>query len=272
MLKAEDVIRLIDEGYDAEKPRRISTSIGASAIGNKCDAYLAFSLRGFPETEPTPKLKRIFRLGHVMEDMVVEDLKKKADIRVFEKDEWTGDQHRFELLNGHVVCKLDGMCLLDEGNSDELSGLEIKTMNQTSWNKFVKHGVEKSHDYYYAQLQMMMGVSGLRQFLFIAICKNTSEYHAEIVEFDELAWSAMEARIERVLNGDAPKVAKGPEDWRCRGCFKHGACWGTQEVEPACTRCVYSRPVADGGWHCTLHNEVCDEPCEMFEKWKPEGA
>ena len=87
---AEDVVKAIDEGYKKESKEKARDYIGASGIGTQCDAYQAYSLRGFPNDTIQPKLKRIFKLGHILEDIVVKDIKEKADVRVWEVDGLTG--------------------------------------------------------------------------------------------------------------------------------------------------------------------------------------
>ena len=91
-----------------------------------------------------------------------------------------------------------------------------------SWKKFQKEGVKKSHPRYYSQLQMMMGMSQMPTSFFIAINKNTSEYHSEIVDYDDLEFMFIKERIERVLLNKARKISNDETDWRCRGCFKRG--------------------------------------------------
>ena len=175
---SSQVLVAIDDGYDKQKKEKARDYIGASGIGHPCDAYQAYSLRGFPNTQPDARLKRIFRLGHILEDEVVKDLKEKADVRVWETDGLTGRQHTYEEWEGHIVCHMDGHIELDDG---VLRVLEIKSMNDASFKKFLKDGVKYSHPRYFGQVQMMMGMSKMDECFFIAINKNNSDYHAEIV-------------------------------------------------------------------------------------------
>ena len=138
-IKATEVVVKIDDGYDKQTEGRAREYIGASGVGHPCDAYQAYSMRGFPNTEPDARLKRIFRLGHILEDEVVKDLKEKADVRVWEVDGLTGRQHTYEEWEGHVVCHMDGHIELDDGI---LRVLEIKSMNDASFKKFKKDGVK----------------------------------------------------------------------------------------------------------------------------------
>lgn len=268
-MKAQEIIQRIDDGYDRDRREVAREYIGASIVGHACDALLAFSLRGFPNEEPSARLKRIFQLGHIMEAEIVKDLKARADVRVFETDGMTGKQHAYEEYGGHVVSHTDGHVQLDDA-SDELMILEIKTMNDASFTKFKSSGVKRSHPQYYAQVQMMMGMSGFERAFFIAVNKNTSEYHAEIVEADPFEISFLKERIARALDGRAVKVATDETDWRCRGCFKSGVCWGDKPVPARCQTCAHAVPTADGWWHCDHHDRACPTtPCESYERFTP---
>ena len=265
-IKATEVVIKIDEGYDRKTEERARDYIGASGIGHPCDAYQAYSLRGFPNTEPDARLKRIFRLGHILEDEVVKDLKEKADVRVWEVDGLSGRQHTYEEWNGHVVCHMDGHIELDDG---ELRVLEIKSMNDASFKKFKKDGVKYSHPRYFAQVQMMMGMSQIHETFFIAVNKNNSEYHAEIVKYDEFEFGHIKDRIQTVFDGNAKKISVDNSDWRCRGCFKSDVCWGDRSVPKLCQTCSFSRPKPDGGWYCSKHDKDTLNPCEDYKLFEP---
>lgn len=263
---ADDVVLAIDEGYDNDRREKAREYIGASIIGHACDAAIAFNLRGFPNVEPDPRLKRIFGLGHIIEDLVVKDLKTRADVRVWEVDGLTGRQFAHSAWGGHISCHLDGHIELDDG---VVRVLEIKSMNDASFSKFKKVGVKRSHPQYYAQIQMMMGMSDITQSFFIALNKNNSTYHAEIVEYDEFEFANIKERMERVILGEVSRVADDQTDWRCRGCFKRDACWEKIEVEPRCARCKHSVAHPDGHWHCKVHDSEGKEVCEQYEIYKP---
>ena len=267
MTDAKDIVDAIDNGYLSDKEEKSRAYLGASIIGNQCDALLAFNLRGFPNEPPSPRLKRIFRLGHILEDEVVKDLKKRAKLDVWEVDGLTGRQHSYELWGGHIKAHMDGHIELN----GEVHVLEIKSMNDASHAKFKKNGVKISHPQYFAQVQMMMGMSGIQKSLFIAVNKNTSEYHAEIVEFDDFEYAHIQERIERVVTGRVHKIATDETDWRCRGCFKRGVCWGDREVQVTCATCKFSGPNPQGGWHCYKHDKTADQPCDDYVRYQPES-
>lgn len=262
---AAEVVAAIDAGYDGEAAKTPRDYVGASIVGNPCDALLAFSLRGFPEVPPPARLKRVFLLGHRLEDQVVKDLKQKADVRVWEVDGLTGRQFAYEAWGGHISSHADGHIEIGE----EMMLLEVKSMNAASFAKFKDKGVKRSHPQYFAQVQMMMGMSGLERSFFIAYCKDNSEYHAEIVDRDELEIAFIESRVERVLRGDIRKISEDETDWRCRGCFKRGVCWHGQEVPKTCQTCAHARPRCDGGWWCRKHSKPAEQACGDWERFEP---
>jgi len=265
---AKKVIEQIDAGYAAEDRGEARAYIGASMAGTDCIAQMALSLRGFPDREPDPTLKRIFFAGHRIEDWVVKDLIKKADVRVWEKDDFTGRQHRREWLNGHVVCHADGLIDFEDGDGPAI--LEIKSMNDANFKKFVSVGVKASHRKYYRQMIMMMAMFQIERAFFISYCKNTSKYHAELVAFDQEEWDGMYVKIQAALDGQATRVSDKPEDWRCKFCFKVDSCWNPPKLKPACNFCSHSFANENGGWNCKLSGKEAREPCDKFEQFAPE--
>ena len=268
--KALNLINKIDDGYDADRREKARQYIGASIVGNPCDALLAYNLRGFPNDEPNPRLKRIFNLGHILEDEIVKDLKKKAGVQVWEVDGLTGRQHTYEELGGHVVCHTDGLIELEQ---DDPMILEIKSMNDASFKKFQKSGVKISHPQYYAQCTMMMGMSGLQQTLFIAMNKNNCDYHAQIVDYDEFEWAYLKERIERAINNRAGKISADETDWRCKGkgstCFKFDVCWGDKKPNMFCSSCKHAEANESDIWYCTYHDRTAREVCSDYEVYHP---
>tara|TARA_R110002073_G_scaffold19256_4_gene70391 strand:- start:260 stop:1087 length:828 start_codon:yes stop_codon:yes gene_type:complete len=265
--QAQALIDAIDEGYANEDRGVARAYIGASMAGTECIAQMALSLRGFPDVDPDPQLKRIFFAGHRIEDWVVRDLKNKANLRVYEKDEVTGRQHRAEWLGGHVVCNTDGLADFEDGTGPMI--LEIKSMNDANFKKTVSYGVKVSHRKYYRQMQMMMAMMRIERSLFVSYCKNNSQYNAEVVLFDQEEWDTMYIKIQATLDGQAGRCATEPESWNCKSCFKRKSCWEIPDVTPACHFCTNSFANKDGGWTCKLTNREAVEVCGEYEMLRP---
>ena len=260
-----DLKQKIDDAYDAEPPERARQYIGASGAGTTCSAEMAFSLRGFPGTKIDPGLKRIFKFGHMLEDFVVADI-KKTGVEIREVDPSTGRQWEYSALGGHVSCHMDG--LIEFGDGVERI-LEIKSMNKANFSKFKSKGVAVSHPKYYAQLQMMMYMSGFRESCFIAICKDNCEYHFQLVKYDSLEMLVIRGRVGDALQNKARKISSDETFWKCRGCFKRDACFGGAVGDKSCAKCHHAIASDDGDWHCLKHDRKATALCGDFEVYTP---
>ena len=192
--------------------------IGASGIGHPCDAALAFSLRGFPDSDIEPRLQRIFNLGHVIEEIVEQDLKcieQVLNCEVQPLNPLTGQQFSYQQYGGHVKAHTDGQILFP----DYVLVLEIKSMNNDKWKAFHRQGIRRSHRNYFDQVQMYMGLSGLRQTLFIAYNKDKSLYHAEVIDYDELEFAWLQERIRRAMANEGREGCNRPVRLAVQGLF-----------------------------------------------------
>lgn len=260
----DDIQQKIDEAYNAEGSEEARSYIGASGIGSKCDAELAFSLRGFPNNQIDPQLKRIFRAGHQAERWVLKDL-AKAGLNVIPNDPMTGKQWAYEDFGGHIAMHTDGF--VEE--NDETSLLEIKSMNDRAWVKCEKEGVKYSHRHYYDQIQFMLGYAEIEKCLFVSYNKNTSKYLAEVIEYDEFYFQGLQERAYRILRNEAAKVATDKSDWRCKGCFKRSVCWDNPNLEWKQRFCQYAEPLKDGSWTCGKGISPCTSQCDQFQRYRP---
>ncbi|CAB5220325.1 hypothetical protein UFOVP235_38 [uncultured Caudovirales phage] len=240
------------------------TYLGASIVGNPCTAFLALSLRGFPEAPIDAQLFRIFGLGHILEDVVLKDL-RNAGVDVIDETA-DGRQVEWSLYGGHVKMHADGR-IAEDGKIVAI--LEIKSMGDSKFKDFKTNGVRSSHRLYYDQCMLMMGASGIPSSVLIAYNKNNSDYHSELIEFDEFYHADQRRRIETVLQNEASKIAKDESDWRCRGCFKRTACWGNDRPEPACRNCKHALATPDGNWWCEQHTCSASKLCEDHEFYRP---
>jgi hypothetical protein len=275
-LTADQVLAAIEALPPRDEKER--AYIGASSVGNQCDAYLAFSLRGFPGDPVEPRKQRIFDLGHLLETEIVRLLKKAMAAsglgQVIEVDHLTGRQHAMSEAGGHVNAHMDG--ILVPAGTNEAIGLEIKTMNGKSFAAFKAGQLKDSHPVYYAQVNMMMALGGYGKFLVVAYNKDTSDMWAEIVPFDQMEWDFHHLRVEGILNGQPPtKVGKDETDWRCRGCFKSKVCWQDAPVPELCRTCANATPdiAANSGkrWLCKVHggSKDADHTCADWARWRP---
>lgn len=261
----DDIGLKIDEAYRNEKPSEARAYIGASNIGNGCTGFLALSLRGFPDNPHSPRMLRIFRLGHKIEKVVVDDL-KKAGYSVWDVDPLTGRQHQYTDYGGHVRMHTDGLIEMDGG---KVRVLEIKSMNNKKFNEFKEMGIAISHPMYYSQVQFELGYSGYEEGILVAYNKDTSEYHSEVIKFNIMFFEGLRAKAESALKNEARRISNSPTSFPCRFCFKSASCWGEAKVEKECKKCAHAYAVPSGDWWCSLHKKEAVEVCESWQRYKP---
>ena len=246
--------------------------IGASNVGNPCHAFLQYSLRGYPQNPPPPAVMRIFALGHQLEEVVVHDM-KMAGINVSEVDPKTKQQWTYTALGGHLRGHADGIIY----NGDRTLVLEIKSMNDKKWRMFKNQGISASHPIYYDQMQLLMGLSGLKFAWMVAYNKNTSVYHAQNVPFNEPRFKdLMRKSISVVRGASTTRISDTPDCFECRYCNYKPHCWpsGEQPLPLAveCRTCRHAKPTAKRKWFCTLHKSRATDPCSQWSKLQPEEA
>lgn len=247
--------------------------IGASGIGDPCNAYQSLCLRGFESEIPSPKLMRIFRDGKRIEDVVIGDM-KAAGIKVEEIDPATGKQWRFTAFGGLMSASLDGIVTLPSGDR---CPLEIKSMNRALFAKFKNHGLAKSHPHYVDQMNVGMGLARhyagctFHKALMVAYCKDTSEYHSELISYDALAFGCSIARVYGIIEEEMDKrISTHANAYVCKDCFKRTACWEPASLQNlGCKQCYYAK--ADSGtgeWDCQLTPGAFGVKCKSFRVYK----
>jgi hypothetical protein len=263
---ARDVVRRLSETrFDEKKqPRRY---IGASIVGDQCDQYLALSLRGMPSDEPEARTLRIFRDGHTVEQSVIKDL-KRAGFSVTGTDAELG-QFEFEIAGGHVLCHLDGLMYI----GGETYVLEIKSMNKASHSQVRLRGLKRAYFKYYDQMQLCMNLSGVHQGMFVAYCKDNSEYYAEVIPYDPPRAEFIVGRVlEIVEKGSGKRISESPRAKGCTTCFKRTSCWTPLAVKTQdCPQCRYSTPITNqpgAKWYCNRHQREATAKCKDFSVYR----
>lgn len=263
----------IDQGTLANADRERRAYIGASAIGHECLAYLQFSLRGYPKTLPTAPVLRIFELGHLIERIVVADL-KEAGLHVMAVDPETMEQWEYTAFGGHLRGHADGI-LIEEDSTPTI--LEIKSMNDGKWRAFKERGIRSSHPQYMAQMQLLMGLAGVRYAYMVAYNKNNSLYHTERVTFDPDEYKTLLYRIQKVIRGGSvQRISNNLLTFDCRYCDFKPLCWKTNEphatIPVECKTCAHAKPIGKRKWFCKAHGSRATGPCELWEPLEPTPA
>lgn len=240
--------------------------IGASGIGDQCDAFIALSLRSFPEAELTGVQKRRMALGKHLEELVIADL-KSIGVDILDKHPISGRQFLLEGFEKHLKAYMDGMAMWDMEKTAE--PIEIKSMAAKRFNAIRKKGLKAAEPKYYDQVITIMGMSLSRSCLFVAINKDNSEYLVRRIEFDDERWAFIRARIERILSGSATRN----RSFMCKLCPKAGACLHGEEPPVGlreCHHCKFASPDVGGKWWCEKNEGFATGVCEAFELFQPD--
>lgn len=201
------IMNYISKNND-EEPRRY---IGASSIGKSCARSIWYNFKAYDADSTDPTLSLTFQIGKELENMILSYL-MQSGIRAICLGRFFQDfkVHEFQ---GHV----DGIIVL---SPDERAILEIKSAKDSSFNKFVKHGLQAWQPAYYAQIQSYMGMSGIHKGVLLAINKNTSVMHEEWVDFDEIYYEELRLKAEIISKSETPppKISEDGSYYVCKQC------------------------------------------------------
>lgn len=247
--------RLIDEYMPIELPRG---HLGMSQIGKKDERTLWLQFRWSLPDVPTPRTRRIFRVGHALESEIISLLKNIPGVEVHDRNPSTGGQFNFKFIGGHFAGSMDG-CIQGIPESKQWHVLEIKTVSAKRFADLQKQGVETWSPEYFAQLQCYMGATGMERALFMAYCKDNSELHIERVKFIPMAFDTLLAKAERLINSSEPPASSYPKREWFEAKFMSEAAqkvyWGDTLPAPNCRNCRFASPRLDtpnAEWWCGL--------------------
>lgn len=210
--------RMIDKSMAKNKddPRDY---VGASSIGDDCLRRIWYSSRD-TESEPmTPKIQRIMQVGKKLEDLVIKwlcDAGVSVILPSVENNFLFCKDSEFDFFQGHcdgILPKLEAI-------------LEIKTANDTSFNKLVKSDVYAWNKQYMAQMQAYMGMTGYKKACIVVLNKDNSELYDEMVAFDAEFYESMRQRARMIYQSQMlpPKVHSSPLWWQCKMCKFNKVC------------------------------------------------
>jgi hypothetical protein len=185
--------------------------IGASSIGKPCLRQIWYEYNGIKKNKLEPTKQITFQIGKELEKMILDYLKKSGIIIVCQ-GKFYSDATVLS-LQGHV----DGIIIL---NNEEKAILEIKTAKESSFNRFVKHGLKEWSEQYYCQLQTYMGMSKINRGVLLAINKNSSEIHEEWIDFDPEIYEKIKLKALKISNSAEPleKLCTNGSYYICKMC------------------------------------------------------
>ncbi len=230
---ADGLNALIDRALEAENETRPGRDyLGGSRLGDPCARRLQFEYLNVPRDPGAGfpgRTLRTFALGHSLEDLAVEWLRKAGlDLRTRNR---SGEQFGFSVAGGRVKGHIDGVIVAAEGVVVPALW-ECKTANAKNWRDMARRGVTVAKPVYAAQIALYQAYMGLTEApaLFTAINKDTSELWHELVPFDGGLAQSISDKAVRILQAcDAgewlPRVASEPGFFECTTCAFKQQCW-----------------------------------------------
>ena len=226
MLKAH-----LEQAVQTEERERLY--LGMSGLGEVCDRAMRYQIAtvldsSMPHVRVAsvthePRTARIFRMGHVIEDLIVTDLKAAGVIFESEQDEYSDFDG---VLKGHS----DGVVTNVPTARKTRHLLEIKSMAEKYFTKYKKVGMEKAQPKYWVQAQVYAYYAKVKRILFVVENKNNQARHYERAEADtQLAefYISRAGRLIKAAKAGEPypeRVRQNPNEMPCLWCNRREVC------------------------------------------------
>lgn len=229
---ASDVVntqinKLLDASALVEQREERRTYLGASGIGSECLRKVQFDWQR--DSIHAARTKRIFSRGHMFEEISVKAL-GQAGFRMERGTAATSFSACNDTFKGHA----DGILVAGPA----IHGLsypalwEHKALGASGWKKIEKYGLKSAYPVYYDQCQLYMAYLGLDEnpALFSAVNADTCHMLHLLVPFNPEAAQAASDRAVLVIKATQAgelleRIAKKPDDWRCKICSHQEFCW-----------------------------------------------
>lgn len=251
--------RAIDEAMAAQHAAEsLRGHLGMSAIGGPCDRLLWLKLHWSLPDNPSPRILRVFKVGNLLEDAMVGWLRLIPGVELHTADAKTGKQINFSLFGGHFGGSLDGVIKGIPEAPKTWHVWECKTANTKRFADLKKIGIKAWAPEYWSQSQCYMGSIGMDRALFTVINKDDSSIYTERLNYEPMAWDALQAKALRLLEAEQPPEGlwKSPDHFESKMKLNADSApiyFKKQLPEPNCRNCRFSAPVLEGEgarWLC----------------------
>ena len=254
-LEKNKIVELIDsKGITKGLPRHY---IGLSGLGGGCLRALWFTFRWFAEGEITGRTNRIFGIGHLYEQNMVDSLESIG----IKCSHVVKEQLEFIDVYGYAMGHPDGIAIGVHGDEETKHLLEFKTANDKSFKDMKKKGLKISKPTYYAQMILYMYKGDLTKGLFMMVNKNDSTYHIETVECNTSFAKELLGRAESIVFSedfnDFPRIGNNtPEYFECNWCNYKDICFKKEKTKlKNCRTCQKMDLINNGKFACSLNEK-----------------
>ena len=223
-----DINTILNDIQKTEGPGR--GRIGPSMMGHPCDRLLWLLNKGKDVKVISGRTNRIFRHGHIIEDLVVNDL-RLAGLDIVD------DKEKLKIAinyKGHrMIGELDGVIKSGvPGAPRKKHVLEVKSSNDKAFKDLIKNGVQKSKPQHYIQMQLYMYATGqygkiIDRAFYVVVNKNDDSYYTERVEFDKIiAEYQLDRWVHIIESKEMPmRISQDPSWYQCKFCDMYGYCF-----------------------------------------------
>lgn len=246
--------------------------LGASTIGEPCEAKLWFAWRWIYNHNHGGRMYRLFQRGHREEPFVFQHL-RKLGYTVNELDPSSGKQWRLSMLHGHYGGSCDGLGFMPERFEYAAQvGFEVKTANDKQFKVVRAKGVAIWKPKYASQMDTYGRAWGLDYFVFIVVNKNDDDVYIEIYKCQPVEADRGLLKAERIITSRVrpARISDHPSFAECRYCDFHRHCHKGAMPEKNCRSCLHAIPSHDAKWYCerycdTIPNDVIRVGCNTWE-------
>lgn len=248
--------------------------MGASGIGDECARKIWNSFRWLTPVFFSGRMLRLFNRGHLEEARVYASL-LTIGVKLYTVD-GNGKQFGFSRYGGHFAGSGDGVAIgIPDLPPDTPVLVEVKTSKTDDFLKMQEFGVKSENYKHYVQMNQYMRELKLKYTLYVMVCKETDEYHMEIVPYDPECAERFSERARAIIFMKTPPngIGKSPGWYKCKLCDHNQTCHGLAPIQKNCRTCQFGDPVETGyqEWRCSKFNVALDmqtqyNGCQQYVK------
>lgn len=252
---ATRTLHVIESAVQADAEDGFRNHLGASVIGKECNRLLWYIFHWYVRVQHRGQMLRLFDRGHLEEHRFAHML-RRAGVLVETRDPVTNKQFRVSAHEGHFGGSLDAKLRGVPDWPDPWLLGEFKTYNKKRFKELKEKGVRVASPDHFVQMQVYMHFEQLPGALYLAVCKDDDELHAEMVEYQrEVAEQYIERALRIILAPNPPpRVNESPSWYLCKFCDYYHACHYGAPAAVNCRTCVNARPGPGATWVCTRYN------------------
>jgi len=205
-----------------QKEYKSRPGLGLSQAGHPCPAWLWYCYHDTPTTTPDGRILDIFKLGDLVEEKIIHDL-RKCGYTVLDQQRLVTLKQGAIVLRGHIDGIIEG---------PDLPGpclLEIKSSNKARFSQLNKLGYEAWDEKYKYQIHAYATLLRLDNILTIVYCKDSSEYYSELLSTDPEYFYDKSVKVFDAIKQKSPAERLCPRQdwWLAKMCDYSSTCWSS---------------------------------------------